>query len=72
MIQMEKYDKFLMNPVFNVPVAFGKRLPDYFAQNCCGFKRHKKFEDQKSPTELWETQFPLHKAAMDDDHEKIQ
>ncbi|KAE9549067.1 hypothetical protein FO519_007720 [Halicephalobus sp. NKZ332] len=50
----------------------GKKLPDYFAKGRNGFSRHKRFEDQKSPTEVWEIQFPLHKAAMDDDHERTQ
>ena len=72
MLKIEKYDKYLMNPVFKVPLNPNRKLPDYFAKGRNGLSRHKKCEDQKSPTEVWETQFPLHKAAMDDDHERTQ
>ena len=72
MLKMEKYDKYLMNPVFKVPLNQKRKLPDYYAKGRNGLFRHKKFEDQKSPTEVWEIQFPLHKAAMDDDYERTQ
>jgi hypothetical protein len=70
MIGMDKYDKYLMNPVFNAGRQKSK-ITDYFAKGK-NFTRYLKIEDQKSPTELWETQFPIHKAAYDDDFARIQ
>uniref|UniRef100_A0A7E4VQF7 B41 domain-containing protein n=1 Tax=Panagrellus redivivus TaxID=6233 RepID=A0A7E4VQF7_PANRE len=73
MMQLDKIDKYLMNATFCIGVKpkSGSKFTSYFAQGL-GFQRFLKLEDQKSPTEVWEQQFPLHKAAYDDDPVRIQ
>ncbi|VDK43447.1 unnamed protein product [Anisakis simplex] len=68
MIGDEKYDMFIMNPLFGSGLPYSKKneAPNYFAagrKQRCGtsFSSH-----SVSSGESWSEQFPLHKAAYDD------
>ncbi|KAI1722206.1 ankyrin repeats (3 copies) domain-containing protein [Ditylenchus destructor] len=73
MIEMEKYDKYQINPIFGVFTSYKRRLmaPEYYVKGRKAIRKRSPTQ-QRSPTEFWEQQFPLHKYAFDGDHEKIR
>uniref|UniRef100_A0A915CUK9 non-specific serine/threonine protein kinase n=1 Tax=Ditylenchus dipsaci TaxID=166011 RepID=A0A915CUK9_9BILA len=73
MIEMEKYDKYQINPIFGVCTSYRRRLnaPEYYVKGRKPVSRPS-FNPQRSPTEFWEHQFPLHKYAFEGNHVKVR
>uniref|UniRef100_A0A183C994 ANK_REP_REGION domain-containing protein n=1 Tax=Globodera pallida TaxID=36090 RepID=A0A183C994_GLOPA len=88
MLRMEKYDKFVINPLFGANILCKRQItaPAYFVRNhssratgrrgsggkwAVGTAK-KRVQQQRSPTEFWEQQYPLHKHAFDGNADRIR
>uniref|UniRef100_A0A914CQR9 FERM domain-containing protein n=1 Tax=Acrobeloides nanus TaxID=290746 RepID=A0A914CQR9_9BILA len=73
MIQLDKYDQYQMNPLYGAKHSYKRKIeaPEYYAK---GRKiiRIQKATEIKSPKELWELHYPLHKAAFDGDAQRTK
>ncbi|KAL3119029.1 hypothetical protein niasHT_003812 [Heterodera trifolii] len=85
MLRMEKYDKFVINPLFGANIFCQRQItaPRYFVRNHSSKANGQlggedtangkgRGPQQRSPTEFWEQQYPLHKHAFDGTAERIR
>ncbi|KAH7728676.1 krev interaction trapped protein 1-like isoform 1 [Aphelenchoides avenae] len=73
MIEMEKYDKLLINPIFASGINYARcaTAPEYFSKGRKVIVRQK-LSGPRSPSEIWESQYPLHKAAYEGDYLRVR
>ncbi|VDD87534.1 unnamed protein product [Enterobius vermicularis] len=71
MMSMEKYDMFIMNPLFGSGLDYYNKAnaPTYYAK---GRSEMQGNYSKLSPNESWSERYPLHKAAYDDNVEEVK
>uniref|UniRef100_A0A0N5AJF2 FERM domain-containing protein n=1 Tax=Syphacia muris TaxID=451379 RepID=A0A0N5AJF2_9BILA len=70
MMSMEKYDMFIMNPLFGSGLEYDSKAnaPTYYAKGRSELQGNGKLNSNKS----WSERYPLHKAAYDDNAEEVK